>query len=181
MVPPETKDGRHMTSLKRPKQTWLLDPEDRSTLALIRHLSEELLPFGGRPLHELESAVMEMNLKEGKESIRKLRSELTEGVVEGKPVEVQGGMDPSEIRIRLFASLWSTDSAFPRRKAIFSPIAMSSLPPRPATSMFLPRPSSIISMPILLASAGSHSRPASHKPLRLKPFTRSISFASNIG
>jgi hypothetical protein len=101
-----------MTSTKRPTPTWLLDPGDRSTLALIRHLSDELLPFEGRPLHELESAVMELNLHEGKESIRRLRSELTEGIVGGKPVEVERGIDPSEIRIQLFTSLWEHGLGF---------------------------------------------------------------------
>ncbi len=101
-----------MTALKPPPQKWLLDPADGSTRIFVRRLTEELLPFDDRPLHELESAVMEMNLHEGKEANRKLRSELTEAIVEGKPLDIESGLDPSEIRVQLFASVWQCGLGF---------------------------------------------------------------------
>ncbi len=101
-----------MTAGKQARHPWLLNPADAPTLQLIHRLTEELLPFDGRPLQELESAVMEMNLHEGKESIRKLRSELTQAVVEGKPADIEGDLDPSEIRVRLFGSVWECGLGF---------------------------------------------------------------------
>ncbi|RPH38273.1 DUF790 family protein [bacterium] len=105
-----------MTAPKHPAQKWLLDPADQATLILVRRLTEEVLPFEGHQLHELESAVMEMNLQEGKEAIRKLRSELAEAIVEGKPLELEGDLDPPEVRVELFRSVWERGLGFLTQK-----------------------------------------------------------------
>ena len=91
---------------------WLLDPNDDPTRTLVRRLTEELLPFDGRLIHELESAVADLNLHDPKEADRKLRSELIDAIVEGEPLELEGGIDPSEIRLRLFSSVWERGLGF---------------------------------------------------------------------
>jgi predicted nuclease of restriction endonuclease-like RecB superfamily len=91
---------------------WQFDPGDEAARDLVRQIMDELLPFDGRPINELEAAVMELNLHDAKEAHRRLRSELAEAIVEGRPLDLAAGIDPSEMRVKLFSSVWEGGLSF---------------------------------------------------------------------
>jgi predicted nuclease of restriction endonuclease-like RecB superfamily len=89
------------------KQSMFLSPGSERTMGLIRCCLDELQSLEGEKLGDAEEALAAMTLPGDGEEVRRLRKELLHAVTERKGDPRLGTIDPEELRIALFASVWS--------------------------------------------------------------------------
>ena len=88
------------------EQIHLLDSLDPALVEKVARFIDDLRPFEGERVSEVEEAVADMLVQDLSEADRRLRTELARTVASTRPPQLPADVDPEEIRLALFAEAW---------------------------------------------------------------------------
>jgi predicted nuclease of restriction endonuclease-like RecB superfamily len=88
-----------------------LDPHSRVQVEKVARFVDELRPFEGERVADAEEAVADMVVHDVSEDDRRLRTELVRTVGSSSAPEPLPDLDPEDLRIALFSSVWNRGAA----------------------------------------------------------------------
>ena len=83
-----------------------LNPRDTPIVEKIAGFIDELRPFEGERVADVDEAVADMLVRDVSEDDRRLRTELVWTVASTRPAELPSTLDPEDIRLSLFTEAW---------------------------------------------------------------------------
>jgi len=88
------------------KQKNFLDPTNTSLVAKVGSYLDDLRPFHGERIADVEEAVADMLMLDASEADRRLRTDLLRTFAGSRAVELPPELDPESLRVALFSEVW---------------------------------------------------------------------------